>query len=80
MKCNTALQAAVWGDNERTVQLLLKYNADPNASREGCGTALQIAALQGDKSIVKQLLGANADVNLDCKAEFNDDDDGGIRV
>jgi len=70
MKCNTALQAAVWGDNERTVQLLLKYNADPNASRDGCKTALEIAALKGNGSICQRLLEASAVPNPDCKVQL----------
>ena len=70
MKCNTALQAAVWGDNERTVQLLLKYNADPNASRDGCKTALEIAALNGNGSICQQLIKASADANPDYKVQL----------
>jgi ankyrin repeat protein len=64
------LQAAVWAEKENIVQLLLKANADPNASREGCGTALQIAAFKGNEPIVKLLLEAKADVNLDCIAKF----------
>jgi ankyrin repeat protein len=65
------LHTAVWAKNERIVQLLLQYNADPNVSREDCGTALQIAAFNGNESICKQLLKANADVNLNCKVQFD---------
>jgi ankyrin repeat protein len=72
---NTALHAAVWAKNEGIVQLLLKYNADPNVSREDCGTALQTAAFKGNVSICKQLLKANADVNLDCKVQFDPSDE-----
>ena len=64
MKCDTALQAAVWTDNEKMVQLLLQANADPNESKEGWGTVLQIAAGRGSELIVNYLLKANADVNL----------------
>ena len=60
------------------MQLLLKYNADPNASGEGCGTALQIATLKGNGSICNQLLKAIADANPDCKANFDVSD--GMRV
>ena len=71
MKCTTALQAAVWTENERIVQLLLGANADPNNSRDGWGTALQIAAFKGNELIVKHLLEASADVNLRCGGDFS---------
>ena len=57
------------------MQLLLNYNADPNASSEGCGTALQIATLKGNASICNQLLKAIADANPDCKAQFGFNDE-----
>ena len=66
MRCTTALQAAVLGQNEKVVQLLLEANADPNDSKEGWGTVLQVAAYKGNEFIVKHLLKANADVNLHC--------------
>ena len=53
------------------MQLLLEYNANPNASWEGYGSALQFAAFKGDMSIFQQLLLAKADINLDCKAQFD---------
>ena len=70
MKCTTALQAAVWAENERIVQLFLEANADPNDSKEGWGTVLQAAASKGNELIVKLLLKANADVNLHCGVNF----------
>lgn len=57
------------------MQLLLKYNADPNASSVGSGTALQMAALKGNASICKQLLQANADAHPDFKLQFNVSDE-----
>ena len=68
----TALQAAVRGDCEKIVQLLLEAGADPNDSKEGWGTALQIAAFQGNELIAKRLLEANADANLHCEGVFGD--------
>ena len=68
----TALQAAVRGDNEKIVQLLLAAGADPNDSQEGWGTALQIAAFKGNELIAKHLLEANADANLHCEVVFSD--------
>ena len=53
------------------MQLLLNYNADPNASSEGCGAALQIAALKGNASIYTQLLKASADANPNCKTQLD---------
>ena len=70
----TALQAAVWKENEKVVQLLLEAGADPNDSREGWGTALQLAAFKGYELIAKRLLEAGAGVNLQCEGDF-----GGVR-
>ena len=74
MRCTTALQVAVWGKNEKIVQLLLEANADPNDSKEGWGAALQIAALRGNELIARHLLEAKSDVNLHCEWHF-----GGVR-
>ena len=71
MKCTTALQAAVWTENERMVQLLLETNADPNDSTEGWGNSLQIAAFKGNELIFNRLLEASADVKLHCEGEFH---------
>jgi ankyrin repeat protein len=64
------LQQAVLAKKENIVQLLLKANANPNASREDCGTALQIAAFISNESIVKKLLEAKADVKIHCKVKW----------
>ena len=74
MDYTTALQVAVWDENERLVQLLLEANADPNDPMEDWGTVLQIAVYLGNELIVKHLLKANADANLHCGGNF-----GGVR-
>ena len=71
MKFTTALQLAVWKDNERIVQLLLEAGADPNDTNEGSGAALKFAAFKSNELIVKHLIKANADVNLHCSGDFS---------
>jgi ankyrin repeat protein len=62
----------VWRGVKSIVQLLLKANADANASWEDCGTPLQIAAYNGYELIVKQLLESKADVSIDCEVKWDD--------
>ena len=71
MTYNTALEAAVWGEDEAMVRLLLQEGANPNDSKEGQRTALDVAVWIGNEWIVKHLLEANADVNLHFEGNFN---------
>ena len=65
------MEAAVWGDNEKVVQLLLEANADPNGATEDGGTILQIAAFRGKELVVETLLEANADTNRYFEVDFD---------
>ncbi|KAJ4328989.1 hypothetical protein N0V84_000561 [Fusarium piperis] len=49
--------------NEKTVQLLLRFGASPDATGEEYGNALTAAAYDGTKDIVNMLLDAKADIN-----------------
>ncbi|KAM6510260.1 hypothetical protein FALCPG4_017884 [Fusarium falciforme] len=49
--------------NEKTVQLLLRFGASPDATGEVYGNALTAAAYDGTKDIVNMLLDAKADIN-----------------
>ncbi|RSM07674.1 hypothetical protein CDV31_008567 [Fusarium ambrosium] len=49
--------------NEKTVQLLLRFGASPDATGEEYGNALTAAAYDGTKNIVNMLLDAKADIN-----------------
>ncbi|KAM7202604.1 hypothetical protein V8F20_004393 [Naviculisporaceae sp. PSN 640] len=57
------LYRAVNVGKESTVQLLLGFNADPNAAGQEYGNALTAAAFNGPTNIVKNLIAAGADVN-----------------
>ena len=61
------------------MQLLLKYNADPDVSSEGCRTTLRIAALKGNGSIRKQHLKAIGDANPNCTVQLDVSDEMKVR-
>ncbi|KAF4345134.1 ankyrin repeat domain protein [Fusarium beomiforme] len=50
-------------ENQRTVELLLRYGANSNATGEVYGNAVTAAAFDGTVEIIKLLLDAGADVN-----------------
>ncbi|RBQ72736.1 hypothetical protein FVER14953_08793 [Fusarium verticillioides] len=50
-------------ENQRTVELLLRYGANANATGELYGNALTAAAFDGTIEIIKLLLDAGADIN-----------------
>jgi uncharacterized protein len=61
---NTPLHAACAGGQPALVELLLKRDANPNATQEGGWTALHGAAQAGQREMVEALLASGADVNL----------------
>lgn len=54
---------AVFRGNERMVDILLRYGANPRESDAQVGTCLEVAAMKGFHSIVQSLLHAGVDVN-----------------
>lgn len=60
---NTALTLAARSGNPDTINILLDFNADVNASNCYGNTPLHEAAEEGDKEILSILLKAGADVN-----------------
>lgn len=60
---STAIYHASDQERESTVNLLLKFGADPNAEGAEYGNALQAAAFDGSTGIVESLLAHKADVN-----------------
>ncbi|KAL8920307.1 MAG: hypothetical protein Q9172_004567 [Xanthocarpia lactea] len=60
---NRALYDAVDQERQTTVDVLLKFGADPNAEGEEYGNALIAAAFDCTEGIVKSLLGHKANVN-----------------
>ncbi|KAL8945007.1 MAG: hypothetical protein Q9211_000397 [Gyalolechia sp. 1 TL-2023] len=61
---NEALYDAADQEMQTTVDVLLKFGADPNAEGTGYGTALIAAAFDGTEQIVKSLLEYSANVNI----------------
>jgi ankyrin repeat protein len=60
---NTPLHAAAAGARPDLVTLLLKRDANPNATQEGGWTALHSAAQAGNRAMVETLIANGADVN-----------------
>lgn len=61
---NNALYVATDGEQETTVDLLLRYcGADPNSTGEEYGNAVTAAAYDGNVNILKTLINARADLN-----------------
>ncbi|KAI1061024.1 hypothetical protein LB507_010091 [Fusarium sp. FIESC RH6] len=60
-----SLYEATDHENQRTVELLLRYGASANATGEVYGNALTAAAYDGNYDIVTMLLDAGADINSD---------------
>ncbi|CAG1970192.1 unnamed protein product [Fusarium graminearum] len=60
-----SLYEATDGENQRTIELLLRYGASANATGELYGNALTAAAFDGTIDIVRMLLDAGADINSD---------------
>lgn len=58
---NTALDAAVAGNQADVVRILLAARGDPNARSEGGHTPLHKAAAHGNLAVVRMLLDAGAD-------------------
>ncbi|KAK6514409.1 hypothetical protein TWF506_008802 [Arthrobotrys conoides] len=66
----TALALAIKRRNPETVELLLRYHANPNSkcsADENSKTPLHEACLLGDASIVQHILSKNADTNATTK-------------
>jgi len=60
---NTPLHAAAAGGQTAVVELLLKRDADPNATQEGGWTALHSAAQAGNREMVETLVAHGANLN-----------------
>jgi len=60
---NTPLHAAAAGGQTAVVELLLKRDADPNATQEGGWTALHSAAQAGHREMVETLVAHGANLN-----------------
>jgi ankyrin repeat protein len=58
------IQSAAAAGHVKIVELLLKYNADPNVREQGGYTPLHAAAQNGDKEMIRALLYGGADLLL----------------
>uniref|UniRef100_A0A1X7VQA4 Death domain-containing protein n=1 Tax=Amphimedon queenslandica TaxID=400682 RepID=A0A1X7VQA4_AMPQE len=67
----TALYLATFDSHHEIVELLLRFNADPNIPADDGATPLMIACSHRQKKIVKLLLQAGAYVDLQGKDSFN---------
>jgi uncharacterized protein len=64
MDQSTALYAAAWQGDDKTIRLLLKRGADPNfRNSRDQSSALYVAAKRGDEETVKLLLANGAYIN-----------------